>query len=96
MLTSICSSRYARSSTVLFIRIFLMFSFHLDSRKGTGALKTDYTRTGKRSARGMLEDGLKSVVRIYYKNFVDGGRQDAIDALCGYASARDPPNGGSG
>mmetsp|Transcript_6422 Transcript_6422/g.19434 ORF Transcript_6422/g.19434 Transcript_6422/m.19434 type:complete len:1045 (+) Transcript_6422:1-3135(+) len=55
---------------------------------GTGALKTDYTRTGKRSTRGMLEDGVKSVMRIYYKNFVDGGRQDAIDTLCGYGLAQ--------
>ncbi|KAJ8906456.1 hypothetical protein NDN08_002949 [Rhodosorus marinus] len=58
---------------------------------GTGALKTDFTRTGKRSTRGMLEDGVKSVMRIYFKNFVDGGRQDCLDALCGYGQALNLP-----
>lgn len=55
---------------------------------GTGALKTDFTRTGKRSTQGMLGDGVKSVVRMYYKNFVDEGRQEAIDIMCGYANVR--------
>lgn len=55
---------------------------------GTGALKTDFTRTGKRSTQGMLGDGVKSMVRMYYKNFIDEGRQEAIDILCGNASVR--------
>lgn len=58
---------------------------------GTGAMKTDYTRTGKRSTTGIVGDGVKSVVRMYYKNFVDVGRQEAIDILCGYASVRPHP-----
>lgn len=48
-------------------------------------MKTDMTRTGKRSATGMLSDGVKSVVRMYYKNVVDESRQDCIDLLSGYA-----------
>jgi SacI homology domain len=55
---------------------------------GTGAMKTDFTRTGKRSTTGIMGDGVKSVVRMYYKNFVDEGRQEAIDILCGNANVR--------
>lgn len=50
---------------------------------GTGALKTDFTRTGKRSTTGVIGDGVKSVMRMYYKNFVDEGRQEVIDVICG-------------
>ena len=42
---------------------------------GTGALKTDFTRTGKRTRKGLLEDGLNSVVRYLKNNFFDGARQ---------------------
>jgi len=42
---------------------------------GTGALKTDYTRTGKRSVQGVLNDGLNSAMRYYINNFQDGFRQ---------------------
>lgn len=42
---------------------------------GTGALKTDFTRTGKRSWKGALEDGRRSVIRYYKNNFRDGERQ---------------------
>lgn len=58
---------------------------------GTGALKTDFTRTGKRSTTGLIGDGMKSVMRMYYKNFVDEGRQEVIDILCGNALIRPPP-----
>lgn len=57
---------------------------------GTGALKTDFTRTGKRSTTGVIGDGVKSVMRMYYKNFVDEGRQEVIDVLCGNAVVRPP------
>ncbi|KAK8850705.1 hypothetical protein IAR55_004625 [Kwoniella newhampshirensis] len=50
---------------------------------GTGALKSDYTRTGKRSKEGVLEDGYKSVMRYIRNNFFDGDRQDAFDILTG-------------
>ncbi|KAJ2400490.1 Phosphoinositide phosphatase sac1, partial [Coemansia sp. RSA 2559] len=50
---------------------------------GTGALKTDFTRTGKRTKMGALQDGRNSVERYVRGNFFDGERQDAIDLLVG-------------
>ncbi|XP_071480716.1 LOW QUALITY PROTEIN: phosphatidylinositol-3-phosphatase SAC1-like [Diadema antillarum] len=50
---------------------------------GTGALKTDFTRTGKRTRFGLVRDGVNSLIRYYLNNFVDGYRQDAIDLLLG-------------
>ena len=48
---------------------------------GTGALKTDFTRTGKRTSKGMAQDGWNSCVRYVLNNFYDGRRQDAIDLI---------------
>lgn len=42
---------------------------------GTGALKTDFTRTGKRTYMGALQDLTNSVTRYYKNNFMDGFRQ---------------------
>ncbi|KAK7114539.1 hypothetical protein V1264_000589 [Littorina saxatilis] len=50
---------------------------------GTGALKTDFTRTGKRTIKGALMDGWNSAVRYVKNNFQDGSRQDAIDLFLG-------------
>lgn len=50
---------------------------------GSGALKTDYTRTGKRSKPGMVQDGIRAVRRYFYQNCWDGTRQDGIDLLLG-------------
>ncbi|XP_041454535.1 phosphatidylinositol-3-phosphatase SAC1-B-like [Lytechinus variegatus] len=50
---------------------------------GTGALKTDFTRTGKRTKLGLMKDGLNSMIRYYMNNFVDGFRQDSTDLLLG-------------
>jgi len=50
---------------------------------GTGALKTDFTRTGKRTAKGALADGLNSAQRYYLNNFCDGKRQDGLDVFTG-------------
>ncbi|KAJ1527310.1 hypothetical protein ONE63_008829 [Megalurothrips usitatus] len=50
---------------------------------GTGALKTDFTRTGKRTRVGLLKDGLNSMIRYCKNNFMDGFRQDSIDLLLG-------------
>ncbi|ORY27995.1 inositol/phosphatidylinositol phosphatase [Naematelia encephala] len=50
---------------------------------GTGALKTDFTRTGKRSKEGALQDGYNSIMRYIRNNFFDGDRQDAFDILTG-------------
>lgn len=42
---------------------------------GTGALKTDFTRTGKRTISGAIKDGINSLARYYKNNFRDGYRQ---------------------
>ena len=51
---------------------------------GTGALKTDFTRTGKRTKiTGPMNDGINSCKRYYINNFTDGVKQDAIDLMLG-------------
>jgi len=45
---------------------------------GTGALKNDFTRTGKRNFKGVLRDGENSIMRYYLNNFRDGFRQDSF------------------
>eukprot|EP01129_Flabellula_baltica_P005730 TRINITY_DN2092_c0_g2_i7.p1 TRINITY_DN2092_c0_g2~~TRINITY_DN2092_c0_g2_i7.p1 ORF type:complete len:1408 (+),score=290.74 TRINITY_DN2092_c0_g2_i7:24-4247(+) len=50
---------------------------------GTGAMKSSYTRTGKRSLAGMFDDGLKSVTRMYINNFKDDTTQESIDYFLG-------------
>uniref|UniRef100_A0A2A4JDW7 Phosphatidylinositol-3-phosphatase SAC1 n=1 Tax=Heliothis virescens TaxID=7102 RepID=A0A2A4JDW7_HELVI len=50
---------------------------------GTGALKTDFTRTGKRTHLGLIRDGINSLTRYYKNNFSDGFRQDSIDLFLG-------------
>ena len=50
---------------------------------GTGALKTDFTRTGERSTAGALQDFNNSVTRYAKNNFFDGPRQDAYDVFLG-------------
>lgn len=42
---------------------------------GSGALKSDFTRTNKRTQKGVMEDGYKSVTRYLKNNFFDGARQ---------------------
>lgn len=42
---------------------------------GTGALKTDFTRTGKRSTMGALNDGKNSITRYFINNFFDAYNQ---------------------
>lgn len=42
---------------------------------GTGALKTDFTRTGKRTIVGAMQDGYNSGMRYFKNNFIDGYRQ---------------------
>ena len=41
---------------------------------GTGALKVDFTKTGKRTVKGMINDGVNSCIRYYVNNFTDGMR----------------------
>lgn len=60
---------------------------------GTGALKTDFTRTGNRTRTGMLQDLNNSCTRYVRNNFADGPRQDAFDLFLG---AYSPDSAGIG
>lgn len=50
---------------------------------GTGALKTDFTRTGERTFAGKLEDGRRSLMRYVLNNFHDTYNQNSLDFLLG-------------
>ncbi|KAF6206426.1 hypothetical protein GE061_017659 [Apolygus lucorum] len=50
---------------------------------GTGALKTDFTRTGIRSHTGMLQDLTRSALRYYRNNLCQGSIQDGLDLFLG-------------
>lgn len=50
---------------------------------GTGAMKTDLTRIGKRTNGGKLQDLNVAITRFYLNNFRDGPRQDAFDVFLG-------------
>ncbi|KAJ1960643.1 Phosphoinositide phosphatase sac1 [Dipsacomyces acuminosporus] len=58
---------------------------------GTGALKTDFTRTGQRTKAGALQDARNSVERYVRGNFFDGERQDSIDLLLGRFTVKPGP-----
>jgi len=53
------------------------------SYSGTGALKTDFTRTGNRTKKGAFNDFTNSTTRYFRNNFADGPRQDAFDVFLG-------------
>ncbi|KAK3309491.1 SAC1 family phosphatidylinositol-3-phosphatase [Chaetomium strumarium] len=63
------------------------------SYSGTGAMKTDLTRLGKRTKGGALQDANVAVTRYCKNNFLDGPRQDAFDLFLG---AYQVPPGGIG
>lgn len=63
------------------------------SYSGTGALKTDFTRTGNRTRTGALQDAQNSVTRYVRNNFMDGPKQDGFDLFLG---AYTPNNAMSG
>lgn len=50
---------------------------------GTGAMKSSFTRTGKRDLAGLIDDGKKSMTRYFLNNFRDGEKQDALDFVTG-------------
>ena len=50
---------------------------------GTPALKTDFTRTGKRTWKGALDDGKNAIQRYYINNFCDGYNHDCLDVALG-------------
>jgi hypothetical protein len=51
---------------------------------GSGALKVDFTKTGKRTINGVISDAINSTMRYYINNFTDGVKQDAVDLLLGF------------
>jgi hypothetical protein len=53
---------------------------------GTPALKGDFTRTGKRTKMGALDDGMNSLQRYYLNNFLDADRQEGYDLMVGYTN----------
>ena len=55
---------------------------------GTRALKGDVTRTGVRTVKGSVDDGINSMKRYVGNNFLDGERQMGVDYLRGA-----PPTG---
>ena len=59
---------------------------------GTPALKTDFTRTGKRSTAGAINDGKHSMIRYYINNFTDGYNNDCLDLAQGYITAQQKLN----
>ncbi|PPQ62780.1 hypothetical protein CVT24_000474 [Panaeolus cyanescens] len=59
---------------------------------GSGALKSDFTRTNKRTRKGALEDGYKSVMRYIKNTFFDGPRQDGFDLISGNWVPRKNPS----
>nr|CCA14342.1 phosphatidylinositide phosphatase SAC1like protein putative [Albugo laibachii Nc14] len=60
---------------------------------GTGALKTDFTRTGRRTKLGVIMDAYNSSLRYILNNFMDGYRQDVLDLLLGkYLVFRNAPS----
>ncbi|MCJ1306474.1 hypothetical protein MMC25_000117 [Agyrium rufum] len=65
-----------------------------NSYSGTGALKTDFTRTGKRTRVGALQDLNNSITRYVRNNFLDGPRQDAFDVFLGTYSPSSHVGGG--
>lgn len=58
---------------------------------GSGALKTDFTRTNRRTKMGLVEDGYKSVMRYIRNNYFDGARQDGFDLVTGAWTPRKNP-----
>lgn len=56
------------------------------SYSGTGALKTDFTRTGQRTKAGAFQDLCNSITRYYNNNFADGPKQDGFDVFLGVYS----------
>ena len=64
----------------------------LNHNSGTRAMKTDFTRTGRRTLKGKLSDLYSSLSRYFLNNFYDGKRQDKIDlVLARFSPSSDSP-----
>ncbi|KAI9854480.1 MAG: hypothetical protein M1813_000996 [Trichoglossum hirsutum] len=53
------------------------------SYSGTGAQKTDFTRTGRRTTAGIFQDLSHGITRYVRNNFKDGPKQDGFDLFLG-------------
>jgi hypothetical protein len=53
---------------------------------GTGALKSQLTRTGKLTLTGLVDDSVKTMKRTYQNNFSDNKKQEIIDLFLGTQS----------
>lgn len=53
------------------------------SYTATGALKTDFTRLGVRTKKGLWDDFRNSATRYFMNNYADGRRQDGFDVFLG-------------
>ena len=53
------------------------------SYSGTGAMKSDFVRTGKRTIFGAINDGVLTTRRLFINNFRDGYNQDCHDYFLG-------------
>lgn len=62
------------------------------STRHCSALKGDFTRTGVRTKRGALDDGVNSIQRYYLNNFIDADRQEGMDLLVGSSEFNDYPS----
>jgi hypothetical protein len=75
---------------------FVVWADHADAIAtaygGSGALKSDFTRTNKRTQKGLLEDGVKSVTRYLKNTFFDGPKQDSFDLVTGAWIPRKNPS----
>lgn len=60
---------------------------------GTPAMKTDFTRLGKRTYKGSLLDGRYGLERYAINTFLDGTRKDIIDLFLGKIRANCMRNG---
>ena len=58
------------------------------SYSGTGAMKSDFVRTGKRSLIGAINDGILTTRRLFINNFRDGYNQDCHDYFLGNLNPR--------
>ena len=59
---------------------------------GTPAQKTDFTKFGKRTYRGAMNDGIYSLQRFVINNFLDGSKQNTIDLMLGKLALRNGIN----
>jgi len=50
---------------------------------GSGALNSEYVRTGKRTFVGRIDDLVRSMNRMYNNAFLDEAKQELIDCLIG-------------